>query len=196
MNWELFVSGRYLFAKQRERFISLTGLISVLGVAVGVAALLVVIGVMTGFDEELQDKIIGMNSHLVVVSDTPSQMVSGTKLEHVEAMADFVSGQAVLSTKKATQGILLKGIDIQAEPKVTKIAEYLKSGSLPSAQGDIAVGSELAKRFGLVTGATVSILSLGPRKPIDLRVCGTFTSGMYEYDANMACRLQAGWASG
>lgn len=182
MAWELFVSTRYLFAKQKEKFISVTGFISILGVAVGVAALIIVIGVMTGFDEELQDKVIGMNSHIIVVTGTPIEKVS---VAGIGATADFVSGQAVLSANGNTQGVLLKGINAAAEPKVTKIREYLKAGALPSGDGDIAVGTELAKRFGLRLGDPVSALSLASKKPVELKVCGIFTSGMYEYDANM-----------
>lgn len=192
MSWELFVSTRYLLAKQKERFISLTSLISILGVAVGVAALIVVIGVMSGFDEELQNKIMGMNAHLIVVS-TPPQTLNHFQTRIVQtrigrgvvAGADFVSGQAIVSKGKEAVGVLLKGIDPANEIKVTNINEYLKSGGLPIDAESVAVGSELAKRFSLHIGDKLSFLSLGSKKPIELKVCGIFTSGMYEYDSNM-----------
>ncbi len=179
--WELFVSSRYLFAKKGEKFISLTTLISVVGISVGVAALIVVIGVMSGFDKELEDKIVGMNAHVVVMPRAPAAFASGS----VVAAADFVSGQAIISVDKQTTGVLLKGIDPVAEPKVTAISEYLKSGSLPSPEEGVLIGSELAKRFNLKVGDTVTFLSLGSKKPVSLKVCGIFNSGMYEYDANM-----------
>jgi lipoprotein-releasing system permease protein len=184
MNWEIFVSARYLLAGQRERFISFTSLISILGITVGVAALIVVIGVMSGFDEELQNKIMGMNAHLVIVSDTPIQMVSDAKLEHVEAAANFVTGQAMLTSGQEAAGVLLKGIDPESETRVTDIGRYLRKGRLPSS-GDVLIGSELANRFNLHIGDPVSFLSLGLKKPVALKVCGIFTSGMYEYDLNM-----------
>jgi len=183
--WEFFVSTRYLLAKQKERFISLTGLISILGITVGVAALIVVIGVMSGFDEELQNKIMGMNAHLVVVTDTPIEQATLTKLQEIEAAADFVSGQAMISSGKEAFGVLLRGVDAADEGKVTRINEYLKVGSLPAANNEIVIGSELSKRFGLDVGKRLSILSLGSKKPLELKVCGIFTSGMYEYDLNL-----------
>lgn len=179
--WELFVGSRYLFAKKGEKFISLTTLISIVGISVGVAALIIVIGVMSGFDKELEDKIVGMNAHLMVMPSLPAGFISGP----VTAAADFVSGQAIISVNKQATGILLKGIDPAAEPQVTAISEYLKSGSLPSMEEGVLIGSELAKRFNLETGDEISFLSLGSKKPVGLKVCGIFNSGMYEYDANM-----------
>lgn len=192
--WELFVSLRYLFAKKGERFISFTTLISILGITVGVAALIVVIGVMSGFDEELQNKIVGMNAHLVVVSDPALIDVSRggagtpiyTELEGVEAAAEFVSGQAIVSVGKEAMGVLVKGIDAEAEKKVTEIGSYLTKGRLPVEQGSVVVGSEFAKRFRLDIGDAVSFLSLASKKPLEVKVCGIFSSGMYEYDLNMA----------
>lgn len=169
--------------KKGDKFISLTTLISILGITVGVAALIVVIGVMSGFDEELSSKIMGMNAHLVVVSDTPIQKVPDTR---VLAAADFVSGQAMITIGKEATGILLKGIDADNEPKVTDIGKYLKIGGLPGEDGTVVVGSELAKRFRLGVNDTISFLSLALKKPVELKVCGIFTSGMYEYDLNMA----------
>ncbi|MCM8782186.1 MAG: ABC transporter permease [Candidatus Omnitrophica bacterium] len=193
--WEFFVSARYLVAKQKERFISLTSFISILGIAVGVAALIVVIGVMSGFDEELQNKIMGMNAHLIVVSDQSSPLraeeierlrrASTPGFEEVVAAADFVSGQGMISKGKEVCGVLLKGVDPVGEANVTKINEYLKMGSLPFSNEEVIIGSELAKRFDLNIGESLSILSLGSKKPMGLKVCGIFTSGMYEYDLNL-----------
>lgn len=173
-------------ARQKERFISLTGLISVLGVAVGVAALIVVIGVMSGFDEELQNKIIGMNAHLIVATDTPIPDEVLNRLPHVEAASEFVNGQAIIQAGKEAMGVLLKGIDPQKETRVTSIGEYLKTGLLPFGANEVMVGSELAKRLHLKIGDAASFLSLSSKKPIDVRVCGIFSSGMYEYDLSLA----------
>ncbi len=185
MSWEFFVSARYLVAKQKERFISLTSLISILGISLGVAALIVVIGVMSGFDEELQNKIVGMNAHLVVVTNAPIEKVPVANLEGVEAAADFVSGQAMISKARDNQGVLLKGIDPVNEAKVTQINSYLKTGKLPFDEDSVVVGSELANRFGLNIGNAFLIFSLGSKGPIELKVSGIFTSGMYEYDSNV-----------
>ena len=183
--WELFVSMRYLLAKQKERFISLTSLISILGITVGVAALIVVIGVMSGFDEELQNKIVGMNAHLVIMTDTPIEDAVLAKLDGVKAAADFVNGQTMVKGEKETFGVLLKGIDPVNEVKVTEIKEYLKRGTLPVDEDKVLIGSELAERLGLNVGDTLSILSLSSKRPLEVKVCGIFTSGMYEYDLNL-----------
>ncbi|MDD5449453.1 MAG: ABC transporter permease [Candidatus Omnitrophica bacterium] len=180
--WELFVSKRYLLARQKERFISLTSFISILGITLGVAALLVVIGVMSGFDEELQNKIMGMNAHMVILTERPVQNLSD---ENVIAAADFVNGQAIISRDKETSGVLLRGIDPLKENKVTDIEKYLKSGTLPAANEGVIIGSELAKRLNVTIGDKVSFLSLALKKSLEVRVCGIFTSGMYEYDANI-----------
>jgi len=185
MSWEFFVSARYLFTGQREKFISLTTLISILGISVGVAALIVVIGVMSGFDEELQGKIVGMNAHLAVISDIPVDKVVISSWDGVEAAANFINGQAIISSGKETTGVLLKGIDPVNEARVTDIGSYLKTGSLPLNENDVVVGSELAKRFNLNTGDTVSFLSISSKRPVELKVSGIFTSGMYEYDLNL-----------
>jgi lipoprotein-releasing system permease protein len=181
--WEFFVGTRYLFAKKGEKFISLTTLISIAGIALGVAALIVVIGVMSGFDKELEDKVVGMNAHIIVMPDmhTPGVWPVGG----IAAAADFVSGQAIVNVNRQNTGVLLKGIDPEAEPRVTAIGRYLKSGSLPSMEEGILIGSEFAKRFGLKIDDEVSFLSLSSKKPAALKVCGIFNSGMYEYDANI-----------
>jgi len=182
MGWELFVSKRYLFAKQKERFISVTSLISILGIAVGVAALIVVIGVMSGFDEELQSKIMGMNAHVIVMSDTPPDKIPDAR---VMAKANFVSGQAIINSDKQTQGVLIKGIDSEAEGKVTQINEYLQTGSLPDKNNSVLIGTELAKSFMVGVGDTIAFLSLSSKRPVEFEICGIFASGMYEYDANL-----------
>ena len=190
MSWELFISARYLFGREKERFISFVGLISILGVAVGVAALIIVIGVMNGFDEELQGKIIGINSHLLVTSDPGIVEESGIsekiiRMKHVEATSNFVSGQAMLQVQRGVMGVLLKGVDPPSAVQVSNIGTYIKKGSMQFGEDGVVVGSELAKKFGIDLGDSVSVLSLPSRKPIRLKVCGIFTSGMYEYDLNL-----------
>lgn len=184
MIWEFFVSKRYLLAKKQEKFISLASLISILGVAVGVAALIIVIGVMSGFDEELRTKIIGINSDLVVMTDAPVQKIPVDGLQGVKASAEFASGQAIVTNGSETTGVLLKGIDADNEIKVTDIGKYLREGRLPRDK-EVIVGNEFAKRFVLIPGSELSFLSLTSKQPVELKVCGIFISGMYEYDANM-----------
>lgn len=191
MRWELIVSARYLMARKRERFISLISLISMAGVAVGVAALIVVISVMSGFDEELKDKIIGVNSHLVIeseygIADAPSVRERAGKVAHVAASAAYVHGQAMLRAGENVTGIMLKGIEPEDEVKVNKIGSYITEGSLRLGDGGIALGSELAKRLGLKVGDAVHVITPAYVRGRELIVAGMFTSGMYDYDANLA----------
>ena len=204
MAWQLFVALRYLTAKRKERFISVVSLISVLGVAVGVAALIIVISVMSGFDEDLKAKIIGTYSHIEVTSDygiKPSadftERITGTK--HVVAMAYFLNGQALIRKSEGVAGVIVKGIDPQEEVRVNSLGKYITKGSLDGLKADgIVLGSELANKLGVDTGATVSlispafmneknakvsgILSAGGK---NFKVAGIFISGMYEYDSTL-----------
>jgi len=192
MKWQLFVALRYLTAKRKERFISIISLISILGITVGVAALIIVISVMGGFDEDLKAKIVGTYSHIQAISDfgvKPSpdltEKVLGTK--HVEACAYFLNGQGLIRKNESVAGIVLKGIEPKNEARVNDLGKYVKTGSLDNLKdGGIILGSELANKLGVDTGGMVSIVTPAYRGGKDLKVAGTFTSGMYEYDSNLA----------
>lgn len=205
MRWQLFVSLRYLTAKRKEKFISLISLISILGVAVGVAALIIVISVMSGFDEDLKDKIIGTYSHLEVISDygvKPSAEFTDRimKTKHVEAISYFLNGQALVRKDEGVAGIILKGISPRDEIRVNSLGNYIKKGTLDNLKDDgIVLGSELAAKLDVDIGQTVSLISpafTNGKKPNlakifsvegkNFRVTGIFTSGMYEYDSNLA----------
>ena len=190
MNWQLSVSLRYLTSKRKEKFISLISIISILGVALGVAALIIVIGVMSGFDNDLKDKIIGTNSHIVVESDygiAPSDdllnTVTGT--EHVMAASFYLSGQALIRRDDNVTGVMVRGIVPGREREVTKIASYITAGSLDFGQDGVVIGSELAQKLNLHVGDEVSMVSPAFVKGKAFKVYGIFTSGMYDYDANL-----------
>jgi len=192
MPWQLFVAFRYLTAKRKERFISVISLISILGVAVGVGALIIVISVMSGFDDDLKDKIIGTYSHIEVISDygiKPCKEFTDKILstEHVVAAAYFLNGQALVRKNEKVTGVIVKGIDPRDEASVNKLGVYLKIGSLEGVlSGDVVIGSELANKLNVRLGDTVSIISPAQRaQGRDFRICGIFTSGMYEYDSNL-----------
>ncbi len=183
--------GRYLISR-RDRFVSVIAAIAVLGVAVGVAALITVIAVMTGFDQDLEGKIIGANAHLVIqgdgsVSDPDAVVQKITAVPGVLAAAPFVQGQALLSARGATTGVLLRGIDPAREPRVTELARLLSPGtSLDPGPNGIILGRVLAERLALMPGDVVQVMTPVRRTPESLRVAGTFSSGMYDYDANLA----------
>lgn len=203
MFYPFFIALRYLFTKQKERFVSLSSLVSILGIAVGVAALIVVLGVMNGFDKELQAKMLGANPPIVVSippAANSSQVIQGLKeINDISAIAPFVYGQALIKAKDNTQGIILRGIDWQSEIKVTRISEYLDSNSRysllstryfsdeakPQLKG-IILGKELKRNLGVNLGEEISLISPASRKEYRFRVSGVFNCGMYDYDANFA----------
>ena len=187
------LSGRYLISQRREKFVRAISVIAVLGVALGVAALIVVLAVMTGFDQHLQEKIIGANPHLTVRADgrLESSALLVSKIEGIEGVvgaSPFVQGQALLSADKLSTGILLKGIDPDKELSVTRVEDYLISGSLDmgvDGQG-VVVGSVMAQQLGLLLGSTVKVVTPQSREPRHLQVTGLFSSGMYDIDAHLA----------
>ena len=203
MNWQLIVSLRYLTSRHREKFISAISLISIFGVAIGVAALIIVIAVMSGFDEDLRSKIIGTYSHIEVISDygvKPSDAFTAKILKAggVKAASYFLNGQALVTYGDKVTGVIVKGVKTADEVKTGKLGQYLKAGSLNVAGGGAVIGSELAHKLGVATGDTVSVLSpasitvknviLPGRLKAEaktFRVAGIFTSGMYEYDVNL-----------
>jgi len=189
MRFELFVALRYLTARRGEKFISLISLMSVLGVVVGVACIIVVQGVMAGFDTELKDKIIGANSHILIeagapIEDTRFVMDRLRDTAGVNGASKFIAGQVILSKDKTVWGTLLRGINPATETGVTKIEEYLTRGSLP-VFGGVVLGSELADRFGVDVGSEIDIISPAVSGKQRFHVAGIFKSGMYDYDANL-----------
>ena len=204
MNWQFLVSRKYLTSRHKEKFISAISLLSILGIALGVAALIIVIAVMTGFDEDLSAKIIGTNAHLEVVSDygvEPSEKLTARILAagDVKAVSYFLNGQALIHHGDDVMGVIVKGIRPADEVRVGRLGSYMKAGSLALDGGGIVIGSELAARLGAGVGDTIGVISptaisaknlLLPgalrSKSKSFRVAGVFTSGMYEYDSNLA----------
>ena len=110
-----WIAWRYLWTKRKERFVSLISVISILGVAIGVAALIVVLAVMSGFDKDLKEKIIGNYSHIIVeapfpISDYPKIIQDINKLEHISASAPFIQNQAFLETPQQNRGCWCAGL--------------------------------------------------------------------------------------
>ncbi len=190
MKWELFVSWRYFKARRRERFISLISLISILGIALGVMALIVVISVMNGFDKELREKIVGVNPHIYIEKEggieNPEELLAGLdNTEHIIGASPFINGQALFKADREVRGVLLRGVDPLRERKVSNIEKYLAAGTLDLNEEDIIIGKELAERAYLSLGDKVSIISSGQGHALDFNVAGIFNSGMYEYDVNL-----------
>jgi lipoprotein-releasing system permease protein len=203
--YQFFIAIRYLKSKKKYRSVSVNTAISIGGVAVGVMALLVVLSVMTGFQQDIQKKILGANAHIIVrdyrgpMSDyrDVEQRLKGE--EGIVSSAPFVLGQVMVSYEKRAHGIFLRGIDPASESKTTDILSHIKDGSVKGLSGDegppgIILGSELAGNLGVIVGDEVNIISpvgeIGPMgmlpKVKRFRVVGIFEIGMFEYDSNLA----------
>ncbi|MCK5306084.1 MAG: ABC transporter permease [Candidatus Omnitrophica bacterium] len=189
MRFELGVALRYLRSGHKSKFISAVTIFSVLGVAVGVMALIIVLAVMSGFDNDLREKIVGVNPQVYVQAAEgitfPYEVIKEIKdIEHVVAASPFIEGQALLFKNKYAQGVMMRGINSQLEPEVTRLREYLIAGYLPEAENSILVGKELARTFNLGVGSIITVVSPVKEKKYKFTVCGIFNTGMYDYDAS------------
>lgn len=209
--YELFIALRYLKAKKRHRAISLNTFISIGGVSLGVATLIATLAVMTGFSEDLRDKILGANAHVIVQSirgeGISNYMDASSVIEktpHVISVAPFIQNEAMLTSSVSTTGSVIRGIDPELEGKVTDISKSLKLGGINSLNTGatkedihypgIILGTELSKHLAVSAGDTINIVSptgkIGPLGMIPkfkkFAVVGIFDSGMYEYDSKLA----------
>ncbi len=184
-----WISWRYLWGRKSERFVSLISIISILGVAIGVAALIVVLAVMSGFDKDLKEKIIGNYSHIVIEKDSPIEnwpklKAQVDKIGHIMASAPFIQGQAFLQSGSHNRGVVVRGVDLDMEAKVTKIDQYLLSGKKDLGDG-IYIGRELSYLLGLKIGDELELVNpFGMSFSFPLK--GLFNSGMYDYDTSIA----------
>jgi lipoprotein-releasing system permease protein len=200
---EVFVGLRYTRAKRRNHFISVISLISMLGITLGVMALIVVISVMNGFQKELRDRILGMASHATVAAygrelqDWEDLAERVKSLPDVLGAAPYVEGEAMLTHRSAVSGAIIRGVDPAWEPQVSEVGRKMVAGSLDALQAGeygIILGRELANSLNVQPGdrvtvitpqATVSAVGMIPRLR-RFRVVGLFEVGMYEYDRGMA----------
>ena len=210
MKFELFVSLRYLLAKRKQAFFSIITVISIISVTIGVMTLITVLGVMSGFENDLKGKILGTNAHIRIfkfdkgIENYPSVSSQVAKIPGVMATTPFVYSEAMLSSEAAVSGIVLVGINPETVGQVTNLKQNLIKGNLdnlmhPGLPGlpphasnlpGIFIGKELAKNFGLSYLDEVTVISpLGEQTPMGMvpkmkkfRIVGIFDSGMYEYD--------------
>lgn len=207
--FEVLVGGRYLRSRRFPRLISAVTYISVSGVTLGVMALIIVIGVMTGFESDLKRKILGTNSHIIVVPQVGGSIDAYRELsDTIRAMpgvtgaSPFILSQAMLGSAGAVQGVVLRGIDPHGEGSVTDLARNLVLGKLEDLDPDptgtrlpgVILGAELARNLGTGPGGEVRVISaFGSTTPGGVApavrhctVVGIFKSGMYEYDSSLA----------
>ncbi len=187
---ELWLSQRYLRAGKKEKIISITALISIIGIAIGVMVLIVVISVMSGFDRFLEDKMVGTNAHLSLefyngTQDSRRVIDKLKTLPYVKGVSPFIDGQALVKTGTSVFGVQVRGIDPQLQAQTSKLNEYLQAGSYELAADEVALGSELAFRLGLEPGKVFSMISPVTLAKTDFLVRGIFNSGMYLYDSSL-----------
>ncbi|MBU2222238.1 MAG: ABC transporter permease, partial [Candidatus Omnitrophica bacterium] len=193
MKLEFFIGLRYLMTKRKEKFISLISLISILGVAIGVMALIAVLAVMTGFDKELRDKIIGNYAHVTIssykgidYSEYLSIFEKVSRIPEIKGVSPNVQGQVIVKEGEKIFAIGIRGIEPDKEVKVTRISDYLIKGDLKGLnKGAVVVGRELAAYLGLDLNSELTIYSPLAGEKYSLKVAGIFNSGMYDYDLNL-----------
>lgn len=209
MSFEYFIGARYLRAKQKQAFVSLITILSIAGVMVGVMALIVVIAVMNGFDADLKARILGGQSHIVLMRHGSVFNQYHLVLEKiadtagVEAATPYIITQGMLRSKSGAVGAVVRGIDPQTAGQVMKTLEQValtdvsaKSNSEKpkAAVPGIVLGKELARNLGVIEGDMIHLMSpRGMLSPIghipamkQFKVTGFFQSGMYEYDQTFA----------
>ena len=187
---ELWLSQRYLRAGKKEKIISITALISIIGIGIGVMVLIVVISVMSGFDRFLEDKMVGTNAHLSLEfyggSKDPYLAIDKLKtLPYVLGASPFIDGQALVKNDKSIFGAEVRGIDPKLQIETSKINEYIKLGNYDFAGNQVAIGQELAMRLGLSVGDSISLISPVTLAKTDFLIKGIFNSGMYLYDSSL-----------
>jgi lipoprotein-releasing system permease protein len=203
MKYELLIGRRYLRASRGNRFVSLISTISMVGVAIGVAVLIVVLSVMNGFEREVRQRILSLTSHASIsalsfrLGDWQDAAARVRGNPAVLAAAPFIEDQALLIAGDKSSGAVVTGVLPEDEQQVTIIAEKVTAGSFDALKpGDfgIVLGDELAKALGVAVGGRVVIVtSLRTTTPAGVmprmrafKVVGLFAAGMYEYDRNLA----------
>jgi lipoprotein-releasing system permease protein len=203
--FEIAVGLRYTRARRgsgRNSFISFIALTSMAGIALGVAALIVVLSVMNGFQDELRTRILAVASHIEirgmpVLEDDAAVARAALANPHVKAAAPYVLGQAMLSSGDANRGALIRGVDPKQEDGVADIGRSMRAGALSDlkpGEFGIVLGSELARALGVRMGETVVVIT--PQGNVtaagtlprlkSFKVVGVFEVGMYEYDSGLA----------
>ncbi|MEY3217525.1 MAG: Lipoprotein-releasing system transrane protein LolE [Pseudomonadota bacterium] len=207
MPYELVLGWRYTRAgraTRRNGFISFISGVSMMGIGLGVAALIIVLSVMNGFQKEVRDRMLGVVSHIEVyaadgaaVDQLPPLLTRLKAHPQVLGAAPFITAQALLARGEDMKGVLVRGIDPALEPEVSDLSNETQAGGLqrlPPGAFSLVLGRDLATNQGLQNGAPVTLVSpsgqvtpagVVPRMK-QMGVVGTFSSGHYEYDSALA----------
>jgi lipoprotein-releasing system permease protein len=203
MGYVWIIASRYLRSKRRLHFITLVSLLAMGGVFVGTAALTIVLSVMNGFEDQVQQRIAGTNAHVAVLTGDDRPLSPAPALESTirtavpgALIAPFVYGKVMVASRSSVDGMVLKGVDLVRERQVTDILARLTPADAPFDGGDlpgIALGEELASRLRVSRGDVI-LISIPSEEPGGflggvphtrrLRVGSIFRSGLYEYDSS------------
>lgn len=203
MSFELFLARRYLTARRKQAFISVITSVSILGVTIGVMALVIALSLITGFQEDVQDKILGATSHLMIsdlsgegLKDYQELAAEIKKIPEVESVTPVIYNTVLIVGPARNAGALLKGLNFKEEAEVSSWLQNLPAGKLPesSNQYEIVLGKSLAATLGVSVGDLVNVLiPAGRLTPVGLLprtrnfiVSGIFDSGLYEFDSSTA----------
>ena len=203
MRYELLVGLRYTRAKRRNHFISFISLTSMAGIALGVAALIVVLSVMNGFQQELRSRILAVVSHVQLtgpgnrLEDWKQVAAGAAQNPRVRATAPFINAQGMLTYGQGVRGVVVRGVLPDQEDRVADIGRQMRSGTLAALKAGefgIVLGGELARALGALPGDKIALIApQGQVTPAGViprlkqfTVVGTFEIGMYEYDSSLA----------
>lgn len=208
MSFEYFIGRRYLRAKRKQAFISLITILSTAGIAVGVMALIVVIAVMSGFESDLKSRILGGQSHIVLMrhggpfTEYRQILKDVEKIDGVESATPVIYTQVMLRASSRVSGAVLRGIDPESAGRVIKTLDKVSLHNPKAGMGEstdnnvpgIVLGKELANNLGVSKGDTIYLISpRGMISPIGhlpamkrFKLTGFFESGMYDYDGSFA----------
>ena len=205
--YEWLLGWRYTRAArstQRNGFISFISGVSMLGIGLGVAALIIVLSVMNGFQKEVRDRMLGVVSHIEVIAndggalqDVPSTIATIKQNPAVIGAAPFITAQALLARGEDMKGVLVRGIEPDLESQVSDVVNAQTKQAfqnLREGEFGVVLGRDLARNLGVMTGDSVTLIApsgqvtpagITPRLK-QMKVVGTFSSGHYEYDSSLA----------
>jgi lipoprotein-releasing system permease protein len=198
MKYETTIALRYLRSKRKDKFISFTTWIAIVGIAIGVMAIILVIAVMTGFQDEIRDRLLGIRPHIVLIPDwgvkDPKQVVEHLmRIDGVVSASPFIEFQAMAQGPARVAGVVARGLQPQDAAFLRRL---MKEGSVDAlkTRGSILLGRELARELGLLPGDLFTlVVPFGGFSPagsvpetVNVRVGGTFETGMFDIDSLVA----------
>ena len=199
-NYKLLIARRFLFSKGESRFISFITYISILGVTLGVSALIIAVSVLNGFEKEIRDKVAGLVSHIQISSFVTEGLSNHeeaivkmkNEIEGIKGISPIVQKEAVIRYKSTVEGIILKGINIETDLSTAKskvVSGTFDLTPIDSSFSKLIIGDKLAKKLGIETGNKVIVFGLngvpGPMNQPKIKqfiVSGVYETGLKDLD--------------